>query len=224
MIQVIGDLLPSALGVALSPVPIIAVILMLGTPKARATGSAFAVGWIAGLVIASTIVLVATSGASDSTSATATGVNWFQVAIGALFLLLALKQWRDRPAQGEEAEMPAWMASIDTFSVGKSLGLGALLSGVNPKNLALTAAAAASISQAGLGGTDSAIAVAVFVIIGSLTVAGPVVFYLVASKRAAGPLASIKDFMSVHNPAIMMILLLVLGVKLLGQGLGALGG
>ena len=63
MIQVIGDLLPSALGVALSPVPIIAVILMLGTPKARATGSAFAVGWIAGLVIASTIVLVATSGA-----------------------------------------------------------------------------------------------------------------------------------------------------------------
>ena len=120
--------------------------------------------------------------------------------------------------------MPAWMASIDTFSVGKSLGLGALLSGLNPKNLALTAAAAASISQAGLGGTDSAIAVAVFVIIGSLTVAGPVVFYLVASKRAAGPLASIKDFMSVHNPAIMMILLLVLGVKLLGQGLGALGG
>jgi hypothetical protein len=30
--------------------------------------------------------------------------------------------------------------------------------------------------------------------------------------------------MSVHNSAIMMILLLVLGVKLLGQGMGALGG
>ncbi|MBK9298391.1 MAG: GAP family protein [Candidatus Microthrix sp.] len=69
MIQAIGDLLPSALGVALSPVPIIAVILMLGTPKARSTGSMFAIGWIAGLVIASAIVLAPTSGASDPDSA-----------------------------------------------------------------------------------------------------------------------------------------------------------
>jgi len=105
-----------------------------------------------------------------------------------------------------------------------SLGLGALLSGVNPKNLALTAAAAASVAQAGLSDADSAITMAVFVVIGSLTVAGPVLFYLVASERAAGPLGSIKDFMSAHNSAIMMILLLVLGAKLLGQGVGALGG
>ena len=32
---VIGDLLPTALGVAISPVPIIAVILMLLAPRAR---------------------------------------------------------------------------------------------------------------------------------------------------------------------------------------------
>jgi hypothetical protein len=42
--EAIGDLLPSAIGVAISPVPIIAVILMLGTPNARATGAAFAAG------------------------------------------------------------------------------------------------------------------------------------------------------------------------------------
>ena len=46
--------------------------------------------------------------------------------------------------------MPKWMATIDRFTAGKSLGLGAALSGVNPKNLALTLAAAASIAQAGL--------------------------------------------------------------------------
>ena len=47
--EVIGDLLPSAVGVALSPVPIVAVILMLGTPRARTNGPMFAVGWVAGL-------------------------------------------------------------------------------------------------------------------------------------------------------------------------------
>ena len=47
--QAIGGFLASAIGVALSPVPIIAVILMLGTPKARSNGTVFALGWVTGL-------------------------------------------------------------------------------------------------------------------------------------------------------------------------------
>jgi threonine/homoserine/homoserine lactone efflux protein len=216
--QAIGDLLPSAMGVALSPVPIISVILMLGTPRARRNGPAFAVGWVAGLVIVSVIVLLVTGDASDPDSSTTTGVNWVQVAVGVLFLAMAAKQWKSRPKKGEEAEIPKWMATIDTFTPAKSLVLGAALSGANPKNLALTASAAASIAQAGLSGADDAIAIAVFVIIGSLTVAGPVIYYVTAADKAAGPLASIKDFMADHNAVIMMVVLLVLGAKILGQG------
>jgi threonine/homoserine/homoserine lactone efflux protein len=221
LVQAIGDLLPLAVGVALSPVPIIAVILMLGTPQARSNGPAFAVGWIAGLVIVSVIVLVVTGDSSDADSNTATGINWFKVVLGVLFLVLAAKQWKSRPRKGVEPTMPGWMATLDSVTPGKALALGALLSGVNPKNLALTAAAAATIAQAGLSGADDAVAVAVFVFIGSLTVAGPVVFYLFAPGTAGGPLASIKEFMSAHNAVIMMVVLLVLGAKLLGQGLGA---
>jgi hypothetical protein len=216
--QAIGDLLPSAVGVALSPIPIIAVILMLGTPRARSNGPAFVVGWVVGLVAVSIVVLLVTGGASDPDSATATGVNWVQVAIGALFLAMAARQWRSRPKKGEEPTMPKWMSTIDGFTPIKSLALGAVLSGANPKNLALTAAGAVAIAQADLSGGGSAVAVAVFVVLGSLTVAGPVGFYLVASDKAAGPLSSIKDFMSDHNAVIMMIVLLVLGAKILGQG------
>ena len=218
--QAIGGLLPLAIGVALSPLPIIAVILMLGTPHAKSNGPAFAVGWVLGLVVVSVVVVLVTSGADDPDSGASTGVNWAQVGIGVLFLIMAMRQWRKRPKPGEEAPMPTWLAAIDRFTVGKSLGLGALLSGVNPKNLALTAAAAASIAQAGLSGGGTAVSIAVFVIIGSLTVAGPVLFYLVAPKKAAGPLESIKHFMAVHNAVIMMVVLLVLGAKVLGQGIG----
>jgi threonine/homoserine/homoserine lactone efflux protein len=221
LVQAIGDLLPSAVGVALSPVPIIAVILMLGTPKARTNGPAFAIGWILGLVIVSIIVLLLTGDASDPDSSTSTGVNWSKVIFGVLFLIMAAKQWRSRPKKGVEAELPKWMSTIDSFAPGKSLGLGALLSGLNPKNLALTAAAAASIAQANMSSGDNAVAVAVFVIIGSLTVAGPVLFYVLAPDKATAPLASIKEFMVDHNAVIMMVVLLVLGAKLLGQGLGA---
>jgi hypothetical protein len=87
---------------------------------------------------------------------------------------------------------------------------------------ALTVAAAASIAQAGLSGGDTAVVVAVFVIIGSLTVAGPVLFYLFAPSTAGGTLGSIKQFMAEHNAVIMMIVLLVLGAKVLGQGIAGL--
>jgi threonine/homoserine/homoserine lactone efflux protein len=220
--QAIGDLLPSAVGVALSPVPIIAVILMLGTPRARANGPAFGLGWVAGLVVVSVIVLLVAGGADDTDSGTSAAVDWIVLGLGAVFLLMAFKQWQARPKPGTEAAVPKWMAAIDRFSAGKSLVLGAALSGANPKNLALTLAASASIARAGLSGGETALAVAIFVVIGSLTVVGPVLFYLVATDRAAGPLSSIKEFMSAHNAVIMMVVLLVLGAKLIGQGIGGL--
>jgi threonine/homoserine/homoserine lactone efflux protein len=219
--QAIGDLLPSAVGVALSPVPIIAVILMLGTPTARTNGPAFGLGWVVGLVVVSIVVVLAASGA-DTSSDTSTAVDVIKLLLGALFLVMAAGQWRKRPQAGQPAEMPRWMQAVDTLSPRASFGLGAALSGANPKNLALTLAAAASIAQAGLSGGGTTVAIAIFVIIGSISVVGPVVFYMASTERAEAPLAAIKDFMSDHNAVIMMIVLLVLGAKLLGQGIAGL--
>ena len=220
--QAISDILPLALGVALSPVPIIAVILMLGTPKARSDGPMFAIGWVLGLAGVSVIVLLVAHGASNNNSTSSDSVDTLQLVLGVLFLFMAAKQWRSRPKRGEEAVMPKWMATIDSFSEGKSFGLGLLLSGANPKNLALTLAAAGSIAQSGLSGAQDSVAVAVFVIIGSLTVVGPVLFFMFAADKAAKPLSEIKDFMSDHNAVIMMVILLILGAKLLGAGIAGL--
>jgi len=217
--QAIGALLPAAIAVALSPIPIIAIVVVLATPKARTTGPAFAIGWVVGLTTVSTLVVIVAGGSDDPNSASATGVNWLQVGIGVLFLAMAARQWRRRPKVGEEPAMPKWMATMDEVSPGKALVLGLALSAANPKNLALTVAASASIAQAGLDGTDTVIAVAAFVVIGSITVAGSVLFYLLAPHRAEAPLASIKQFMSDHDAVIMMVVLLLLGAKILGDGL-----
>ena len=220
--QAIGDLLPTAVGVALSPIPIVAVVLMLGTPKARSNGPAFAIGWVAGLVIVSVIVLLVAGDADQADSGSSDVVNIVKLAFGLLLLRIAVQQWRGRPKSGEEPTLPTWMAAIDEFRPGKSLGLGALLSGVNPKNLALTAAAAATIAQAGLSGGETTVAVAVFVVIGSVTVAGPVLVYLLMGDKAAHLLATMKGFMSAYNNVIMMIVCLVLGAKLIGNGIAGL--
>lgn len=220
--QAIGDLLPSAVGVALSPVPIIAVILMLGTPRARTNGPAFAAGWIVGLGAVSVLVATLASRASDAESETSTAVDVGKLAIGLLFLHMAVRQWRGRPRAGEAPTLPEWMSSVDHFTPWKSVGLGLLLSAANPKNLALTFAAASSIARAGLDDLQSAEVILLFVALGSLTVVGPVVWFVLARESAEKRLTSIKQFMTEHNAVIMMVVLVVLGAKLLGDGITGL--
>lgn len=217
----IGDLLPSALAVALSPIPIVAIVGVLGGRHARTAGPAFAAGWIAGLLSVSVAIVLLVSGTTDP-GGDETGLDWWKIAIGTLFLVLAAKQWTKRPKRDAVPEEPSWMATLDRASPARAAVLGAALSAANPKNLALTLTAAASIAEAGLDATATAVAVAVFVAIGSVTVAGSVAFHLVAGERAARPLAEIKQFMADNNAVIMTVVLLLLGAKLLGDGLAGL--
>ena len=53
--EAIGQLLPFAVGVAVSPMPIVAMVLMLITPKAKVNGSVFLLGWVLGIAVAGTI-------------------------------------------------------------------------------------------------------------------------------------------------------------------------
>jgi threonine/homoserine/homoserine lactone efflux protein len=215
----IGELLPAAIAVALSPIPIVGVVLVLGSDRARRNGPAFALGWVAGLTIVSVVVVLAVGATSDPGSDAASGVNWFMAFVGIAFLAMAAQQWRKRPKRGAAPEMPAWMTSISSISSTKALGLGAALSAANPKNLALTFAASAAIANAQLGGADTTIAIVAFVAIGSITVVGAVAFYLVSPARAEKPLAAVQQFMADNNATIMMVILLVLGAKLLGDAL-----
>ena len=168
------------------------------------------------------VIVVLVLGAGSDPDNDDPGISWFKVAIGILFLVMAANQWKKQPKDGHEPETPKSMATIDTATPPKAAVLGAALSGANPKNLALTLAAAASIAEAGLDQADEAIAIAVFVALGSVTVAGAVLVYLVDARRAARPLDAIKRFMSDNNAVIMMVVLLVLGTKLLGDGLAVL--
>jgi len=219
----IGDILPLAIGVAISPVPIIAVILMLFSKKARGNSLAFLIGWILGIAAVGTVVLLLGNSADIGTSSGASkGAATVRLVLGLLLLFGAFRQWRKRPKEGEEAQMPKWMAGIDAFTAGKSLGLAVLLSGVNPKNLALVLAAAMTISQAGLSGAQPWIVLIVFVIIASLTVAIPVLVFQIAGEKAEGMLNGWKTWLAGNNAVVMAVLFLIFGFMLVGKGITGL--
>jgi len=220
MAQGISEILTFAIGVAISPVPIIAVILMLFSSRARVNGPMFLLGWVLALAVVSGVAyLIAGAGSSSTDSGGDKGVSWAQIVFGVLFLLLAGRSWRNRPAPGVEPQMPKWMAGIDGFAPGKALGFGVLLAGVNPKNLLLAAGAGSALAVTGPSTTEAVVSLFVFVVIGSLTIAGPVVFYLVGGQRAKAQLDLVKGWLAVHNDAVMMVLFLVLGVNLIAKGI-----
>jgi hypothetical protein len=213
----IGQILGSAVGVAISPMPIIAVILMLFSKKATANSLSFLFGWLLGLggvgMIVLALGLTAPSGGPSTTS------GWIKAAIGVLFLGLGVKQWKSRPKKGEQAKTPGWMAAIDNFSAVKSFGIALLLSAVNPKNLGLTIAASASVGSAGLSGGDEVIVMVVFVLIASIAVGVPVILNLVHGKKAQPALTEMKEWLIDNNATVMAVLFIVLGAKVLGEGI-----
>src|SRR4051812_29030546 len=108
-------MLPAAIGVAISPLPIVAMVLFLVTPRGRVNGPAFLLGWLVGLAILGAIVLALSDGADASEGGgPATWVSWLKLALGLLLLLLAVKQWRGRPKVGAETEMLRWMGALDS--------------------------------------------------------------------------------------------------------------
>ena len=221
--EAIGQSLPLAVGVALSPVPIIAVVLMLTTARARANGPAFVLGWLVGLGLVGAIVLaLAGPGGASEEGQPAAWVSWLKLLLGLGLVLVAVRQFRGRPRGYEEAPLPRWMGAIDRFGPGQAVGGGAVLAGANPKNLLLAVGGAAAIAQTGIPGGQQAVAYAVFAVIGTLGVGTPVGIYLAMGKRSAELLGRLKDWMGHNNAVIMAVLCLVIGVKLLGDGLSGL--
>jgi threonine/homoserine/homoserine lactone efflux protein len=115
--------------------------------------------------------------------------------------------------------MPAWMAGIDDFTPAKALGFGVLLAGVNPKNLMLAIAAGTAVATLGLPTGQAIGSLVVFVVLGSLTIAAPVGYYLLGGQKAEDALTGLKAWLTVHNDAVMTVLFLVLGADLIAKGL-----
>jgi threonine/homoserine/homoserine lactone efflux protein len=115
--------------------------------------------------------------------------------------------------------MPKWMVGLDSFSPVKALGLGLILAGVNPKNLMLSLAAGSSLTLLGLSSSQAFWSLVVFVVVASLTIGVPVVYYLVGGQTAKSRLDELKDWLAVHNDAVMAVLFLVFGFDLIVKGL-----
>lgn len=219
----IGQSLPVAVGVLVSPLPIVAVVLMLVSDRARANALAFVVAWFLAVLVLVGVVALLTGSATSDDDAPAAWTGWLKIVLGVLLLLVSVRQWRGRPRGDAEPPAPRWMSAIEQFTPVRSAGLAVLLGTVNPKNLLLVVSGGAAIAAAAPDDTSATLVAAlVFAVVASAGVVTPVVIYFAMGDRAAAVLDELKTWMIHNNAAIMAVLLLVIGAKMLGDGISVL--
>jgi Sap, sulfolipid-1-addressing protein len=223
MVTASGELLPLAVAIAISVTTIITTVLMLLSPDAKSRTVGLLVGCLVGVggaVALFTLLadLLPTQDSGGSSLAAAV----IKMVVGVLLVVLALREWRGRPTSGDRAELPKWMAGVDSMMPGKALVLGLLLSAVVPKNLLLALSAGLIIGEAGFSSGRAAVVIVVFTAIATSTVAGPVVAHLVAPTRMRGPFERLREWLVENNVAIMVVLLLVIGVVMIGNSIASL--
>jgi threonine/homoserine/homoserine lactone efflux protein len=221
----IGQLLPFAVGIAISPMPIIALVLVLVSPRGRVAGPAFLTGWFAGLVLVGALLLVLAGPADPSEGGEpADWVSGLNLVLGLVLVALAVKQWRGRPQVGVEPEPPGWMAALDTITPLRAAGLGVVLGSVNPKCFVFIMGGVAAVAQTEIPGSEQAIAWAVFVVIASIGVAVPIAVSVALGARARDVLGRLQAWMAQNNAVIMAVMFLLLGVQLVGDAISGLSG
>lgn len=218
MDEMAPDVVPIAIAIAASPFTIIPAILLLFTTRARATSLTFLAAWLVALAAGATAFVLLAS-AIEGFEETPTWVAWTRLVLGAALIVLGIRQWL---ARHKPKPTPAWMHRIETATPRRAIRLAVLLAYANPKVLLLTVAAGLTIGTAELDAGSTAVAVAVFTAVASISIAVPVLLYAILGERMLGPLARIRDWLEHHNAVLMSIVLTVIGVMVLSEGVSGL--
>jgi threonine/homoserine/homoserine lactone efflux protein len=221
----IAQKLPDAVGIALSAMPIAGLLLMLTSAQAgQAKALAYSLGWMFALSGTVTLTILASQAVTQALGGSAViWVGSLEILLGVIQLYLGFITICRRPKKPSEVKKPKWMEAVDRLSLSSAFLLGALMIVTNGKNLTLSIAAGASFIRARLGYGQLAAAIAVFTLIGSISILGPVLLTLVASRRSASFLVVAREWLIANNVIILTLVFWIVGAIILVSGLRILG-
>jgi hypothetical protein len=218
MLSAFGTLLPIALAVAVSSVPITLTILILLSPKRNRLAIPFLIGWVVGMAV---VVVVSSIGAnalpirSIRTSQKAIGIA--EIIVGAGLLVIAV--FTSRRATNRPPDRPSRLLdSVDRLGPVTALGLAFVLN-LRPKGVLLGVAAGLAIAGARLTGTDAVIVILVYLALATSSVTVPIIATLVSPTRMQPRLVAARDWLDRNGGHITVVVLLLVGVVGLGAGL-----
>ena len=223
MRDVIGSILPLAVVVAISPINIVAAILLLFSKRPITNAMAYLGGFLLGVAaVLSVLTVLADAIGLSAGSGRSKGASVLLLVLGALLIVVAIRKFARRPSSDEEPESPKWMQGIADFNASQSIMVGGSVGALNPKNIAVAFAAAVLLATAQLPGGQQVGVIAIYTVIASLGVAAPIVATAGLGDRSQTVLNPWKEWLSRNNATVMSVIYLVFGVILVGKGIAGI--
>lgn len=220
--SIIGDILASALGIALSPIPLLAAITLVLSPRGNAAGLGFLGGWLLGVIVPVLVVTTLAGLLPESTGDASRPVGGtILLLLGGLLVYLALGEWRLRPQPGKAPVLPPWVAALESMTVPQGLALGFGLAALAPKNLALGVGAGLTVGGADFQLREVMLVLLVFVLLAASNMLVVVVGGMAAVEAWRRSLVQLRDWLGRNSATVLTVLYLVLGVTLVGAGISA---
>ena len=214
MAELIIEVLPYAVGVFASPLPVIIAIVMLFTPRPRPTSVTYVATWVAGLT-AVTVLLSLLAGQIEGTQGGGGWGAWLRVGLGVLLVAIAVRMWMGRAAQST----PPWLSALMDAGPRQAVRYGLLMSAANPKELLMAVAVALAVGSSDAGTAASAVAIVVFIVVGAASVAAPLVVFLVGGRSTLTRLKTTREWLQTNSVAVASGVLAAIGLLLVVGGL-----
>lgn len=214
----LGHILPVAVAVAFSSVPIMATILILLSPNRSRSGLTFLIGWVVGLVvtvIAFTVLAHVVPASSPRASQIAIGIAL--IVIGLALVAFAIVLWR-RGARTPSTGIPRWLSAVGSLGPWSALGLAFVLN-LRPKAILLSVAAGLSLRGDDLTVGETWIVIGVYTVISASSVAIPIIASLVAPQRTEKWLVGARAWVAANNRIVSILIMIMVGVVIIGNGL-----
>jgi len=222
-VQAVGHILPFAVALALSSVPIMATIFILLSPNRKRSALPFMIGWVVGLfvVVAGAALLAQAVPTSRSPRQPDTVVGWIEIVLGLALIALTLFTLRRSRRRSTEISMPKWLRSAGEMGPWSALGL-ALVLNIRPKALLLAIAAGLTVRADADEPSEALVAVVVYTIVACSTVAVPIIGTLLAPAKMEPRLVSARSWLGRNGEALGSIIGIVIGVVIVGMGIARL--
>jgi hypothetical protein len=219
MLQAVGHVLPIAVAVALSSVPITVVILILLSPTRNRSAIPFLIGWLIGLAgVAAAFTLFAILLPESSAKRPQIGVAILLMLVGISLIVVSIVTWRKAVERPASDSLPRWLSAVSSIGPVSAFGLAIGLN-LRPKALLLSAAVGVSINADDLGIAPAAVVIGIYTIVASLTVSVPVILTLASPTRMEPRLVQIRGWLERNNRTVSIIIMLVIGVVIFSNGL-----
>ena len=208
------NLLVLGIATTISPLFVIAAVLMMSESEKVRTAWAAAFGWAVSIGVCCAAMVVLGGAVHDSGSGHRK--HWWlgaiDLTVGLVVAYVAVRELR-RSRSNSDRDLPKWMNRVGTMSVVTAFGLGLFL----PANV-LAYAAGSEIVQQHFHGAEKWVAVALYVAIGSMLELLPVLYLTVRPKSRERLLSTWHRWLDNHWQQVLVVLFGVVSVFLIVKG------